>query len=355
MTAYVHIGTEKTGTTTIQQFLLENYNLLLKQNMVYPKSFLKGNQHWWIADLACDVTLNKVDDFRKIILNGDYLSVINEINQHRDKRFIFSSEGICRNCFCKEHIYNLSNIFKIFGFDKIYVVLYIREISEFIRSYSVQNIQGWAHFNTDKIIPSMHPRIYSFDFKRILEDFSEVFGKENLIVKLFDKCEFYQGDLLKDFIYNINLQWDEKFIIPQKRNKSLDLLGIELQRRLNKIFPYKFHSNPPYMPIKKNEIRIDGLRYIKKYFQNSSDLHLKFQPSKKIIQSYIDYFKESNEWVRKEFFPHKEILFPEKDLINYKENYELKEMKSEYWDKIAEFTADILKAKNKLKVLIEQK
>ncbi|MBT0605795.1 hypothetical protein FQZ14_04785, partial [Campylobacter lari] len=96
MTAYVHIGTEKTGTTTIQQFLLENYNLLLKQNMVYPKSFLKGNQHWWIADLACDVTLNKVDDFRKIILNGDYLSVINEINQHRDKRFIFSSEGICR-------------------------------------------------------------------------------------------------------------------------------------------------------------------------------------------------------------------------------------------------------------------
>ncbi|OOX91412.1 hypothetical protein BOP97_03175 [Campylobacter coli] len=225
--------------------------MLLKQNMVYPKSFLKGNQHWWIVDLACDTTLNKIDDFRKIILNGDYLSVINEINQYRDKRFIFSSEGICRNCFCKEHIYNLRNIFKIFGFNKIYVVLYIREISEFIRSYSVQNIQGWVHFNADKTIPSAHPRIYSFDLKRILEDFSEVFGRENLIVRLFDKYEFYQRDLLKDFIYSINLKWDEKFIIPQKRNKSLDLLGIELQRRINKIFPHEFHSNPPYIPIKK--------------------------------------------------------------------------------------------------------
>ncbi|OOX91413.1 hypothetical protein BOP97_03180 [Campylobacter coli] len=95
-------------------------------------------------------------------------------------------------------------------------------------------------------------------------------------------------------------------------------------------------------------MRIDSLRYIKKYFQNSSDLHLKFQPSKKIIQSYIDYFKDSNEWIKKEFFPHKKILFPEKDLIDYKENYELKEMKPEYWDKIAELITDILKDKNKI-------
>ncbi|EOH9686766.1 hypothetical protein ACME2V_001533 [Campylobacter coli] len=64
------------------------------------------------------------------------------------------------------------------------------------------------------------------------------------------------------------------------------------------------------------------------------------------MQSYIDYFEESNEWVRKEFFPRKERLFPGKDLSNYKENYELKEMKPEYWDRIAEFIADIVKTKN---------
>ncbi|EOE2133049.1 hypothetical protein ACKCGC_001890 [Campylobacter coli] len=60
----------------------------------------------------------------------------------------------------------------------------------------------------------------------------------------------------------------------------------------------------------------------------------------------MDYFEESNEWVRQEFFPHKERLFPKKDLTNYKENYELKEMKPEYWDRIAEFIADIVKTKN---------
>ncbi|EOH1891043.1 hypothetical protein ACLWOK_001621, partial [Campylobacter coli] len=82
-----------------------------------------------------------------------------------------------------------------------------------------------------------------------------------------------------------------------------------------------------------------------KYF-TSKDPHLKFQPAKEVTQSYMDYFEESNEWVRKEFFPHKERLFPKKDLTNYKENYELKEMKPEYWDRIAEFIADIVKTKN---------
>ncbi|EOI1593054.1 alpha-2,3-sialyltransferase, partial [Campylobacter jejuni] len=33
-------------------------------------------------------------------------------------------------------------------------------------------------------------------------------------------------------------------------------------------------------------------------------------------------------------------------MSTYKENYELREMKPEYWDKIAEFIADIIKIKN---------
>lgn len=38
MTAYVHIGTEKTGSTSIQFFLYSNRRLLQRQNMIYPIS-----------------------------------------------------------------------------------------------------------------------------------------------------------------------------------------------------------------------------------------------------------------------------------------------------------------------------
>lgn len=40
MTAYIHIGTPKTGTTSIQKFITLNLDLFLQQGMVYPKNFL---------------------------------------------------------------------------------------------------------------------------------------------------------------------------------------------------------------------------------------------------------------------------------------------------------------------------
>ncbi|EOH5270202.1 hypothetical protein ACL9SV_001567, partial [Campylobacter jejuni] len=146
---------------------------------------------------------------------------------------------------------------------------------------------------------------------------------------------FYQGDLLKDFIKTIGLEWDNNFIIPDKQNETLDLLGMEI---LN-------HFNNYSIPILTNRYVDFILNFFDKYF-TSKNPELKFQPPKEIYQSYIDYFEESNEWVRKEFFPYKERLFPKKDMSTYKENYELREMKPEYWDKIAEFIADIIKTKN---------
>ncbi|WP_209018910.1 hypothetical protein [Campylobacter coli] len=157
---------------------------------------------------------------------------------------------------------------------------------------------------------------------------------------MFDKSEFYQGDLLKDFVHSIGLKWDNEFVIPPKQNESLDLIGVEILRRVNNLLPLFVNED-------RNYLRGDLNYFIQKYF-SSKDLFLKFQPPKEIIQSYIDSFEESNEWVRKEFFPYKERLFPKQDLANYKENYELKEMKPEYWNKISEFIADIVKTKNQL-------
>ncbi|MGI7163395.1 hypothetical protein ACNGDD_07345, partial [Campylobacter coli] len=199
-------------------------------------------------------------------------------------------------------------------------------------SHSSQNIKcglGVYYKRKAEFCTSMGMHMY----KTICKNYINVFGKENIIVRLFDKNEFYQGDLLKDFIHSIGLEWDNKFRIPERENETLDLIGFELQGRLNKLgcgWNNKINST---------------MEFSEKYF-TSKDPHLKFQPAKEVTQSYMDYFEESNEWVRKEFFPHKERLFPKKDLTNYKENYELKEMKPEYWDRIAEFIADIVKTKN---------
>ncbi|EQA3451273.1 hypothetical protein ACX1OR_001336 [Campylobacter coli] len=327
MTAYIHIGTPKTGTTSIQKFITLNLDLFLQQGMVYPKTFCVNNQHAKIAYII----KNMKSDFN-FWLNQEVVFLRNEISENKKYTFLFSSEMISLYINESYTLIRLKELFNWLGFKNIKCILYLRSNDEYMISHSSQNIKcglGVYYKRKAEFCTSMGMHMY----KTICKNYINVFGKENIIVRLFDKNEFYQGDLLKDFIHSIGLEWDNKFRIPERENETLDLIGFELQGRLNKLgcgWNNKINST---------------MEFSEKYF-TSKDPHLKFQPAKEVTQSYMDYFEESNEWVRKEFFPHKERLFPKKDLTNYKENYELKEMKPEYWDKIAEFIADIVKTKN---------
>ncbi|WP_072233575.1 hypothetical protein, partial [Campylobacter coli] len=344
--AYIHIGTAKTGTTSIQNFLFHNQKVLQKKGYFFPQSIGKKN-HVHLS--GCVYSIKKMNGYRKIhnlqndnIFMDKQKEIINnlskELSNMNCSNTIFSSESIHASLNYEE-LARLKNTLYTMGFDKIKILVYFRDIGDMLNSLCSEDVKcGFiidAYFDNDYL--SKRPLLINMlNYKENVKLHSEVFGKENLIVRLFDKNEFYQGDLLKDFIHSIGLEWDDEFIIPPKQNESLDLLGIELFQRFNRLLPrYKANSN--------NLLRGDIRSFIEKHFNNTKE---RFFLPKEIIQFYIDYFEESNEWVRKDFFPHKERLFPKKDLTNYKENYELKEMKPEYWDKIAEFIADIVSTKN---------
>ncbi|EPM6358486.1 hypothetical protein ACTN5O_001259 [Campylobacter jejuni] len=334
MTAYVHIGTPKTGTTSIQKFLSDNRELLLKQNALYVKSLERKNQHWVFYDIVKACYDSNLFDIR-LIKNGFYKNLLEklqqELKENETKKIIFSTEAITWMFNTKKQIEFLKNFLMQLGFSKIYIVVFFRQQSKAVVSAMSENVKGNQKIIYNSIVAN-HCKIHTFDYKWICQQYSEIFGKKNLIIRLFDTSEFYQGDLLKDFICSIGLNWDHDFILPFKQNESLNLLGMELKDRLN---------------IYLNDTSYGTDIFLKTVeFFTFLDHPLKFQPKKEIIQAYMDYFEESNEWVRKEFFPYKERLFPKQDLTNYKENYELKEMKPEYWDKIAEFIADIVKIKD---------
>ncbi|EAK3014639.1 hypothetical protein C0956_07075, partial [Campylobacter coli] len=336
MTAYVHIGTMKTGTSSIQNFLYLNRSLLQKQNYYYPisiKNIGRLNDHNPFAH-KFNTLLNKTDDLK--IFSREFKNLNNEIKMCNCDKIIISMENVQWLLNSQQKIKYFYD-FLIYIFDNIKIIVYLRDVAELFISMCSQAIKDDSHLDYHFLYPYQNKKskILS-DYKQTLQWWGEIFGKENLIVRLFNKNEFYRGDLLKDFIYSVDLKWDEKFQIPIKENETLDLIGFELLSRVNRLKPFMFKSR-----------YFDIVEYFDRNCTNVKQYsHLKFQPPKEIMQSYINYFEESNEWVRKEFFPHKERLFSKKDLTDYKENYELKEMKPEYWDKIAEFIADIVSTKN---------
>ena len=257
MTCYLHIGVEKTGSTSIQEFLHLNKDNIFKQNYFIPQSI--GKNHWDLAFLAR--SMDKKDSY--ILMHS--LSNLQDIREHKRKilsklkaeikhakNIIFTSELLQSRLDQKKEIIRLKKILYILNVKKIFVILYIRDQLDLFRSLCCESIK-WGEIDGFEL--SREGLQYACCFKKNLSHFDhvcnhkqtiqwwqQIFGKENLIVRLFDKSEFYQGDLLKDFVHSIGLKWDNEFVIPSKQNESLDLIGVELLKRINQYLPWRIDN-----------------------------------------------------------------------------------------------------------------
>ena len=331
MRAYIHIGTPKTGTTTLQRFYFKNTQILQKQGIYFSNSFGRNEKHFLGRDVFLDhLRLDSFEDkFRANITS------FKEEIKHISGNLLISNEGLYDFYENVEEIKKLKSFLNKLGIDDIKIIVYLRDsidlaISWYLFIFKVFKINE-NPFNDDE---------FKARFKRVcnhhtLQMWKEVFGKENIIARIFAKNEFYKNDLLADFLNIFNIDLDENFLIPDNQNEAIDLLGMQLKDALRNLF--------------KNyeEFNAHGLSKVNSYF-NSKDKSLKFMPKKEIYKAYIEYFEESNEWLRKEFFSHKESLFPKRDLSLYEENYYLKEIKAEHLDKIANFIVDFSKDRKRL-------
>ena len=331
MRAYIHIGTPKTGTTTLQRFFFKNTQILQKHGIYFSNSFGRNEKHFLGRDVFLDhLRLDSFEDkFRANITS------FKEEIKHISGNLLISNEGLYDFYENVEEIKKLKSFLNKLGIDDIKIIVYLRDsidlaISWYLFIFKVFKINE-NPFNDDE---------FKARFKRVcnhhtLQMWKEVFGKENIIARIFAKNEFYKNDLLADFLNIFNIDLDENFLIPDNQNEAIDLLGMQLKDALRNLF--------------KNyeEFNAHGLSKVNSYF-NSKDKSLKFMPKKEIYKAYIEYFEESNEWLRKEFFSHKESLFPKRDLSLYEENYYLKEIKAEHLDKIANFIVDFSKDRKRM-------
>ncbi len=341
MRLYLHIGTMKTGSTSIQNLLYINRDFINNQGYHYPlsvKNYLSLNDHNPIAyKLHFFLQNNDVNNTEAV--SNVFKELIDEIKTSGVENIIISTENIQFLFYEKERIEKLKILLGHLGFDEIKIIVYLRDPKDLFVSMCSQALKD-GYPKDFLSTPSGKFEILC-NHKNTLQCWGEVFGKENLIVRIFDKNEFYNKDLLQDFIHALGITWSDEYKIPPRENETLDLLGMEILKRLNE---YEIPSIAEKVWTDRYENLI--FRFFDKHF-TSKDSHLVFKPPLQFYQSYIDYFKESNEWVREQFFPHKNSLFAN-HVGEYKENYELTQINGECWDRIAAFIADILKEKNEM-------
>lgn len=220
---YIHIGIHKTGTTTIQNMLVKNKYYWSDAGLCYPSTCLNGAHH--------NLPWELLSDSRWQAKNGTLKRLKREIERATYPKYIISSEDISN--FSQEHIEILHKEFEKFN-PKI--IIYIRNQFDLIMS-------SWSSLirkgNTKRSFEEHYNyciknKLNKLDYSILLSNWANIFGKENLIVKIYTKELGF--DLHKGFMDLFNIVYNLKELkLKERLNISLSFQELNVLRAVNLI------------------------------------------------------------------------------------------------------------------------
>jgi hypothetical protein len=219
-TIYLHIGIGKTGTTSIQLNLLNNYNKLLKMNILYPETGITHFGHHLLAHLGAEKMTKEI--------HIRYKNLIKEIETANCDNIIISSENFI---YMKpEYIKEISEYFSEYN---VKIIFYIRKQLELFESTYLEWLKvGKEHYGSVPDFFNMHKN--SFDFSYKILPWEKYFNKKSFIVRLFDK-RIIGNDINADFFNIVDININKIDITLTDTNPSLKSNYVELVHALDNI------------------------------------------------------------------------------------------------------------------------
>ena len=294
---YLHAGLWKTGTTSIQHTMHLNFEVLKKQGYLYPESekIIQGfgsDAHHSIGIWAKEftgkgeqaawgiTTIDKYNDFN-IQYQKRFEKYISENNDHIGK-LLLSTENI--------GTLSIPELIKLKKFihkycEKQKVIIYLRRPDLWAISGYVQTLKTGTF---DKYSKILKPHSY----KNKIQKFISVFGKENIILRLFDPKKMVGGDAVKDFCATLGIEYDS-LEIPPKRNESISPLSLAYLTEMTEYIP-RFNSN--------NNINKSRKRIMDNIIELGLKDKKKMYTSKDSAIKYYKSFSSDFKWMKAEFF-----------------------------------------------------
>jgi hypothetical protein len=235
---WLHIGTEKTGSTSIQTFLAQNRAALLSRGWLYAKSAGARTHYSLVAfsldDERHDATRSVLRIADRIGLDQFRLKLIDalarEIAASGAATLLLSNELLSARLRNRGEVARLKTLCDSLA-SKTKVIVYLRNQADFLVSRYTNVIweggTGDFHFNGRATIA---------DYALLLDRWSEVFGKENIVIRRFEPSDFPDGDLLRDFADSVGLDIAD-LERPVPSNPSLDMESLIFLRAMNRRLP----------------------------------------------------------------------------------------------------------------------
>lgn len=271
MDCFLHIGTGKTGTSSIQSMLFQNRRALQKRGYLYPRSPGKGRHEGlgWYAH-ADSRTVSRPGWKRSGWKNpaefrADFEQRLEkELHTCNPRTVVFSDEGL--QALPNERKKFLFDFLKQ-SFEKITVIVYLRRQDDHLISAYQQRVKTGhtitletfiqrhlAHNPDGRGTPGSDADPPVHDYYQLLCSWSDLFGRQNIVPRLFEKDAWAQNSLLHDFLEVIGISDPSGFKFPPPSNQSLDAERVEFLRAFNRTLPARPDEATDKMRIQLRQI-----------------------------------------------------------------------------------------------------
>jgi len=239
----LHIGTPKTGSTSIQESLGNTREVLLEHDIHYPG--IKPYNH--------------IFNFIPIFLDDPYISFVfklqlkptedkfakvqryrktweKEILSCAKGNFIISAEDFTLPYFTKDAVRRLKKFVDLY-FEEVTIIVYVRHYDQWISSQIQEAIKNGMRAGLGELVENLMKCPPRMSYKKILQKWIRVFGQENLVVRPFDTKAFYNDRLLDDFFHGCKLSVEPGSIPEIRSNESIGKNAAVFLQAYNQIYP----------------------------------------------------------------------------------------------------------------------
>lgn len=213
---YLHIGTSKTGSTSIQHFLRDHIDTLRQSGFDLYNGMYDSSNHieLFLATMNYDRDSFAKTTF-KVDTNREYTKQITRrlnryIGESDFENIIFTTEGLFRLRYSGE-ILRLKKILNS-NFNNIKIILYLRDKKDFLESYKKQILKvDGRNFSTDpKSSLYVEDDTWMLDYEKLISLYKKGFGEDRIQVIDYDVEVGQRSTVLPSFLDAINIP-AEKF------------------------------------------------------------------------------------------------------------------------------------------------
>jgi len=256
-TIYLHIGTQKTGTTTLHAVGRDNRTALAARGILYPAApgplnhvgltlFATGSIG--NRELMRDADLRTPEDLTAYqAALPDRLRA--EIAASGCPAVWLSNEHLSSRVRRPGQVARLADMLRALAPD-VRVVAYLRHQPEYyLSTYSMMLKAG----GSKETPPPESDREFYYNYEKMLNLWADAFGDKAIVVRVFERAAMTNGDVVDDFLGLMGIARGDDLIVTPSLNPSLDARALQFLRLFRQHVPRYVDgaSNPDHGDVAK--------------------------------------------------------------------------------------------------------